>query len=56
MDKDKSLISLEGARALARVGQHIGLIDKVLSAREDAFLMPKTVVLVFEIITERYKI
>ena len=38
----------EGTRALARVSQHIGLVDKVLSAREEAFLMPKTVVLVFE--------
>ena len=38
----------EGTRALARVSQHIGLVDKVLSAREEAFLMPKMVVLVFE--------
>ena len=48
MEKDKSLIVSEGTRALARVSQHIGLVDKVLSAREEAFLMPKTVVLVFE--------
>ena len=48
MEKNKSLIVSEGTRALARVSQHIGLVDKVLSAREEAFLMPKTVVLVFE--------
>ncbi len=45
MDKDKSLIISEGTRALARVGQHIGLVDKVLSAREDTFFKPHEIIL-----------
>ena len=35
----------EGTRALARVSQHIGLVGKVLSAREDTFFKPIQIVL-----------
>ena len=38
MEKDKYLMVSEGTRALARVSQHIGLVDKVLDEARKEFL------------------
>jgi Leucine-rich repeat (LRR) protein len=63
MDKDKQLISIEGSRALVRIGAQMGLVSKVVKEDESLFLQSKTVVLrcinwkceevVFEV--DRYK-
>ena len=45
MEKDKRVIAVENSRSLARIGVQIGLVDKILSDKEDAFLKPKQVVL-----------
>ncbi len=45
MEQDKRVIAVENAQSLARVGVQIGLVGKVLSAREEAFLKPRQVVL-----------
>ena len=45
MEKDKRVIAVENSQSLARIGVQIGLVNKVLSDKEDAFLKPKQVVL-----------
>ena len=45
MEKDKRVIAVENSQSLARIEVQIGLVNKVLSDKEDAFLKPKQVVL-----------